>query len=83
MDEMGFQDQSEFNMLSLSLPEIKCLNSTHVHLSLKTPRVTGFSDKFAAIWDGGILALSGMLLSLVGLLLLPKSQCACPDQFMR
>lgn len=50
-------------------------------LSLKNlDRVIGFLDKIAAIWDGGILASSGMLPSLIGLLLFPKSQCACLDQ---
>lgn len=53
-------------------------------LSLKNPDgVIGFLDEFAAVWDGGILAFSGMLPSLIGLHLLPKSQgTACPDQFI-
>lgn len=72
------------NLLSLSLLEIKCFNSTLVHLSLKNPqRLIRISDKFTAIWDGGILAFSGTLLSLIGPFQLLKSQCACPDQFMR
>ena len=53
-------------------------------LPLKNPDgVIGFLDKFAAIWDGGILAFSGMLPSLIGLFLLPKFQgIAYPDQFI-
>lgn len=65
---MGFQDQSEFNMLPLSLLEIKCFNSTLVHLPSKKTHIE-WQDFQINLQQYGRRhsLLPGMLLSLIGL----------------